>query len=154
VNNKSGVLSRPVNLVGLKMVREKRLGYVGTVTCSEDAIELVRRLFKDSYREIVAVIGLDTGNRPTAVHIVSIGSPEQAQVSIGNIFKPLLVSNAGQFILLHNHPADSLTPSTADRELTERLKKVGEMLEIKMLDHIILNSDGTKTYSFRNQGEW
>lgn len=101
---------------------------------------------------MVVVIGLDNSNRPTAVHTVSLGSPDQAAVSVSSIFKPLLLSNSTGFVLVHNHPGDKLQPSTADRELTDRLKKLGEQLEIKMLDHIIPTADGSGYYSFKTEG--
>jgi DNA repair protein RadC len=144
---------RPVNIVRLKMVREKRLGYNSAISCSEDVIQLIRSIFKESYREIVVVIGMDNSNRPTVVHTVSMGSPDQSLVPISGVFKPLLLSNATGFILVHNHPADSLQPSSADKELTERLRKIGEQMEIRMVDHIILNSDGTAFYSFKTRGD-
>jgi DNA repair protein RadC len=103
LDNNSKVI-RSLNMVTLKMVREKKLGYNSPVTCSQDAIDLIRCLFQDSYREMVVVIGMDNSNRPTAVHTVSLGSPDNAAVSVSSIFKPLLLSNSTGFILVHNHP--------------------------------------------------
>jgi DNA repair protein RadC len=145
-------IPRRVNLVTLKMVREKALGYNFTITCTDDVIQLIRTIFKESYREIVAVIGMDNSNRPTIVHTVALGSPNQAAVSISSVFKPLLLSNSVGFVVVHNHPGSTMTPSSADRELTEKLKTVGTQLEITMLDHIILNADGSGFYSFKTQG--
>jgi DNA repair protein RadC len=144
---------RPVNIVRLKMVREKRLGYNDAITDSDGAIQLIRPLFKESYREIVAVIGMDNSNHPTIVHTVALGSPNQAPVSISCVFKPLLLSNSVAFIIVHNHPASSLHPSSADRDLTEKLKTVGTLLEITMLDHIIVNCDTSGFYSFKTRGD-
>jgi DNA repair protein RadC len=81
---------RPVNMVSLKMVREKKLGYNSPVVCSQDAIALIRSLFQDSYREIVAVIGLDNSNRPTVVHTVSLGGTDQATVAVASVFTSLV----------------------------------------------------------------
>ena len=142
---------KPVHIVNLKMVREKRLGYNSAITQADDVIALVRRQFRNSYRELVAVVGLDSGNKPTIVHTIALGSPGQAQVFMSSVFKPLLLSNSTGFILVHNHPGGSLSPSQADRELTDRLKKLGEQLEIKMLDHLILNADGSDYYSFKTE---
>ena len=148
----SNTLPRPVNLVALKMVREKRIGYGLPIIRSDDAIALVRRIFKNSYREMVLVIGLDNQSRPTVVHTVALGSPDQAAVSISSVFKPLLLSNSSGFILVHNHPGGRMAASQADRDVTEMLKKIGEQLEINMIDHIILNADGSGFYSFKTQG--
>jgi DNA repair protein RadC len=143
---------RPVNFVSLKMVREKKLGYDIPITCPEEVIALVQSLFQNSYREIVLVVGLDNGNRPTMVHVVSMGSPTETAVSVPCVFKPLFLSNATGFILMHNHPASSLSPSSADKKITDNLKKIGEMLEIPFVDHIILNADANEYYSFKKIG--
>jgi DNA repair protein RadC len=145
-------LPHPVNMVTLKMVREKRLGYGKAITRSEDVIALVQRLYQNSYREMVVVIGLDHGNVPTMAHIVSLGNPSESALSISCIFKPLLLSNSSGYILVHNHPANNLQPSSSDKELTEKLKSIGQQFEITMLDHIILNADGSDFYSFKTEG--
>ena len=148
----SDTLPRPVHLVGLRMVREKRLGYASPIIHSNDVVDLIKRLFKNSYREMVVVIGLDNQNRPSVVHTVALGSPDQAPVMASSVFKPLLLSNSSGFILVHNHPGGRLNASQPDRDMTERLKKLGEQLEIKLIDHIILNADGSGFYSFKTQG--
>jgi DNA repair protein RadC len=139
-------------MVSLKMVREKKLGYDIPITCPEEVIDLVQSFFQNSYREVVLVIGLDAGNHPTMVHVVSMGSPTETAVSVPCVFKPLLLSNATGFILMHNHPANSLHPSSADKKITDNLKKIGEMLEIPFVDHIILNADSSEYYSFKKIG--
>ena len=47
-----------------------------------------------------------------------------------------------RIILLHNHPSGNVKPSSADIEMTKKLKKGGELLEIKVLDHVILGKEG------------
>jgi DNA repair protein RadC len=148
----SDITIKPVNIVALKMVREKRVGYNSPICSSEDVVKLVRCLFQDSYREMVVVIGIDNSNKPTVIHTVSIGGPSQAAVSISSVYKPLLLSNSVGFILVHNHPGSTMVPSMGDKELTEKLKTIGRQLEVTMLDHIILNADSTEYYSFKMQG--
>ena len=53
-------------------------------------------------------------------------------------------------ILLHNHPSGNTKPSVADIQMTKKLKKGGELLEIKVLDHVILGKEGF--YSFGEEG--
>ncbi len=148
----SSTVIRSVNMVTLRMVKEKRLGYGSPVMHSEDAVKLIRSVFKNSYREMVVVIGIDNQNRPTVVHTVALGSPDQAPMSISSVFKPLLLSNATGFIVVHNHTGGRMAASQADMDVTVRLKQLGEQLEIKMLDHIILNADGSDFYSFMSHG--
>ena len=54
-------------------------------------------------------------------------------------------------ILLHNHPSGTLKPSEADRQLTEKIIKAGELLDVKVLDHLIITAN-KEYYSFANQG--
>jgi DNA repair protein RadC len=61
----------------------------------------------------------------------------------------LLVGASG-LILAHNHPSGNLTPSQADIELTKKIKAGGKLLEIQVLDHVILTSEGY--YSFADEG--
>jgi DNA repair protein RadC len=143
---------RSVKIVRLKMVREKSAKYQESLSSAQTVINAVLPMFKDSYRELVVVVGLDNRNLPTVIHTVGIGCPTQSTVFPANAFKALLLSNASSFIILHNHPGGTLYPSGPDRELTDRLKEIGKLLDIPIVDHIILNADGTEHYSFRNSG--
>jgi DNA repair protein RadC len=134
------------------MIREKTLKYKTALTNPETVVNAVRNLFKNSYREMVIVVGLDNRNLPNVLHVVGVGSPSQSQVHVGSIFKPLLLSNSSSFALVHNHPGNTLTPSSADRELTDRLVEVGKILEICLVDHLILNCDSSEYFSFQQAG--
>ena len=67
---------------------------------------------------------------------------------LGNI---LLLIQTSCFIIAHNHPSCNLAPSEADRAITKRLQAVGDVVDIKMLDHLILSPQG-KYYSFADNG--
>jgi DNA repair protein RadC len=151
--DESTIKYKTVNIVTLKMVKEKSIKY-DPVSNADLAINLIRSMYKNSYREFVTVIGLDLQNCPTVIHVVGTGSPNQSQVFIGNIFKPLLLSNSMAFIIVHNHPADSLIPSRADIEVTQRIKNVAELMEVNFLDHIIVNSDVSDHFSIRSSNDW
>jgi DNA repair protein RadC len=64
----------------------------------------------------------------------------------------LILSNAASFIAVHNHPSGSTTPSYEDIETTKRLKACGDLLDIRMLDHIIVAAESGDTFSFRENG--
>jgi DNA repair protein RadC len=66
------------------------------------------------------------------------------------IFKTALDARATAFIAVHNHPSGSLSPSQADIELTRRLRKAGEVLDLPLLDHLIVSERGY--YSFTDEG--
>ena len=66
------------------------------------------------------------------------------------IFATALLCRSNSIILAHNHPSGSLTPSNADRNLTDQAIQAGKLLSIAVNDHIILTSDCY--YSFRDEG--
>ena len=143
-----------VQIVKLLMVKEKTVKYNQSLSCADMVVQAVRPLFKDSYREMIVVVGLNNLNFPTILHIVGLGNQLQAFVTPANIFKPLLLSNASSFILVHNHPSGSgtLKPSNADMELTRKIEYLGKNLEIPLLDHLILNADCSDYCSFKRLG--
>ena len=66
------------------------------------------------------------------------------------IFVAALKSGATGVLLAHNHPSGNLTPSQADIDLTRKIKEGGKLLEIQLLDHLIITSEGY--YSFADEG--
>ena len=66
------------------------------------------------------------------------------------VFTAALKANACNIILSHNHPSGNLKPSRADEELTKKIATAGMYLDIKVIDHIIVTSEGY--YSFADEG--
>ena len=66
------------------------------------------------------------------------------------IFVAALKANACNIIISHNRPSGNVQPSKADIEITEKIKMAGQLLEIKLFDHIIVSSEGY--YSFADEG--
>jgi DNA repair protein RadC len=66
------------------------------------------------------------------------------------IFQIALKSNASSIILGHNHPSGNPKPSEADISLTNKMKRIGDLLTLAVLDHLILTSEGY--HSFANEG--
>lgn len=111
----------------------------------------MRRLRKESLR----VILLDTRYHLIRVEEVSIGSVNESIAHPRDIFRPALVSSAYAVIVVHNHPSGDASPSQTDHSLTRRLAEAAELLQIKLLDHIIIGapSEGSPGYfSFKEAG--
>lgn len=89
-------------------------------------------------KEMFMTAHLDGKNRLIALDLVSVGSLNQSIVHPREVFKTALLSNAAALILVHQHPTGDPTPSREDIEITRRLKEVGEIMGIKVLDHIIV----------------
>jgi len=100
-------------------------------------------------KEYFIAIHLDGKNRILAVDICSIGSLNQSIVHPREVFKTALLSSAAGLILLHNHPSGDPTPSNEDLEVTRRLRDAGDLIGVKVLDHLVI---GTSYYSFVEKG--
>ena len=100
-------------------------------------------------KEYFLALHLDGKNRVICVDMISSGSLNQSIVHPRETFKTALLSSAAAIILMHNHPTGDPTPSQEDIQITRRLIEAGELLGIKVLDHIIV---GDHHYSFVEGG--
>lgn len=85
---------------------------------------------------------MNTKNEPTNISVVSVGTLNKAIVHPREVFKTAILSNAASIMAFHNHPSDETAPSQQHIQLTNRLYEAGELLGIKLLDHLIIG-DGT-----------
>jgi len=100
-------------------------------------------------KEYFITLHLDGKNRISCMEEVSVGSLNQSIVHPREVFKTCLLSSAAAIVLIHNHPSGDPTCSREDREITRRLKEAGDLLGIRVLDHIIV---GSSYMSFVEQG--
>ena len=148
------IINQPVGIIQLKMVRESRSLY-GTApfTSPERAVELVKPLFITADREIVVVVmSLTTKMESLAVEVVAVGGLDVCCFDVRNIFKHSLLNNAACILCFHNHPSGDSTPSKEDIQVTRRLKEVGDILGIRLVDHIIIGEENY--FSFKEHGEF
>ena len=127
-----------------------------------DSPELVNELIGAEMRrlrtESLRVILLDTRYRLIRVHPiqeVSIGTVNESIAHPRDIFRPAVISSAYAVIVVHNHPSGDASPSQTDHSLTRRLSEAAELMQIKLLDHIIIGapSEGSPGYfSFKEAG--
>ena len=89
-------------------------------------------------KEHFLTLHLDGKNRIMCMDIVSIGSLNQSIVHPREVFKTACLSNAAAIILIHQHPTGDPTPSAEDIAITRRLKEAGDIMGMKILDHIIV----------------
>ena len=106
--------------------------------------------FRDRRKEYFMALLLDGKNRIIKRVQISEGSLNQSIVHPREVFNVAVRDSAAAIILLHNHPTGDPTPSPEDLEVTRRLCEAGELMGIKVLDHIIIG-DGT-FYSFTERG--
>jgi DNA repair protein RadC len=100
--------------------------------------------------EYLWVVSLNTKNWVTNIELINIGSPNRVRTEPPEIFRVPIYKGAVNIILVHNHPSGSLVPSPADKDFTDKMMKVGKLLNITVVDHQIITE--TDFYSFANTG--
>jgi DNA repair protein RadC len=138
----------------LKIVREKRKEYgpPQRFRSSADVFTIFRDRFEKLDREEFVVLLLDAKNTMLDFNVVSVGALTTTIVHPREVFKPALLTNAANIILMHNHPSGDPSPSQEDLTITKRLRETGEIMGIRVLDHLIFG-DG-QYLSFVDDGYW
>ena len=101
-------------------------------------------------REICVALTVNTQHRVTGHHLVSIGTLNETVVHSREVFRAAVALNAYGVVLMHNHPSSGVEPSEADRRMTKRMVSAADILQIKLLDHVIVS--GTAWFSFKEAG--
>ncbi len=101
------------------------------------------RLAHDSRQEEFHIVTLDTKLQPIQSHQITIGTLDASLVHPREVFRAAIRDSSSAILLVHNHPSGDPTPSRQDREVTERLKSAGELLGIRVIDHIIVAKNDT-----------
>lgn len=123
------------------------------ITCSKDAATVLTQSWDPSKIELIEQFKVLFTNRAHAVLGILELSSGGMTATIADprlIFVAALKAGASGIILAHNHPSGNKTPSQADIELTRKIKEGGKLLEIQLLDHLILTTEGY--YSFADEG--
>lgn len=123
------------------------------VTSSADSYRVLKSGWDPGKLEFVEqfkVLLLSRANRVLGIYEVSTGGVAGTVADPKLIFAAALKACASGIILSHNHPSGNLKPSAADLQLTRKIKQGGELLDIAVLDHIILTSEGY--YSLADEG--
>ena len=140
-----------VGIIRLQMVREHESLYEGQrLSDAESAVKLVRPLFALTDREMMVVMSVSSSMESLAVEVAAVGGVDSCYVDIKNLFKHAVLNNAVNIICFHNHPGGTPSPSSEDRKVTEKIRKAGLILDIRLLDHIILCD--SCYYSFHREG--
>lgn len=123
------------------------------ITSSKEAYDILLENWNEDKLEFVEqfkVVLLNRANRVLGIYEVSTGGVSATIADPRLIFAAAIKSNGSSIILAHNHPSGQLKPSDADLKLTKKLKEGGQYLEITVLDHLIVTSEGY--YSFADEG--
>jgi len=109
---------------------------------ARDVYDLVKQEMISADREMFLSVYISAANSLIGVETVSVATLSACMVSAREVFKGAILAYAVSIIICHNHPSGSLIPSAEDIRLTDLLIKAGDILDIKVLDHLIIGNDG------------
>lgn len=120
------------------------------VSSSKDIAVFLKEKFQDLNHEQFGCVYLNIANKVIKHEIMSKGGMSETVVDPRIIIKAALDHRAVGLILFHNHPSGSLQPSKADLHITQKIKAAAQLLEIRLLDHIIVSNAGYFSFADEN----
>lgn len=122
------------------------------IRSGKDAALYLQKKMRHFQHEVFVVLFLNQGNRVIAHDTISSGGITATVVDARIILRKALSYSAVSILLCHNHPSGNIQPSHSDLELTQKLRKGAAYLDIQVLDHIIVSTEGY--YSFLENGQF
>lgn len=136
----------------VQFVAEPKMDVRQPVRSSDDLYRYARSIYQtlDADKEHFAMIGVNNKNRVHGFKVISTGTLTASLVHPREVWRAALHLCAANVLFVHNHPSGDPAPSPEDIDITKRLRESGEMLGIKVLDHVILGHD--RYFSFADKG--
>ena len=149
---------KPTTLVPryrLSLVREAESPYTRDLLDRPDAIVdwLWREIYHDAAQEKMSAVFLDVRYRLIGYQVAFVGTLSRTAVEPRAILTAALLCNASGFLIAHNHPSGDPSPSPDDLSFTRRMAEAGELLGIKLHDHLVLGGKG-RWVSMGRRGAW
>ena len=110
-----------------------------TLNNSSDVVNYYSEKLKDLKQEHFYVVFLDVRNKVIGDKLISVGTLNSAVIHPREVFKEAIKRSAHAVILVHNHPSGDKEMSVEDLDVTRKMKEVGEMVGIEVLDHLIIS---------------
>lgn len=132
----------------LEIINKRMYSRIGKVTGTETAKQFVKLQLGLMESECFSVLFLDQKNQVIAFEKMFYGTIDSAAVYTRPVVCAVLKHNAASVIFAHNHPSGICTPSEADHHITRRLKDALNLIDVKVLDHLIV---GESVLSFAEQ---
>jgi len=147
----------PRNIIALRLIQEVSRRFLkermmGKPYChsSEEVFDYLYHALRDLRKEKFKVLFLDAKNRILEEKTVFEGTVDSSAVYPREIMKEALRSNSSSLIFVHNHPSGDPEPSVSDREITKELVFAANVMQLKVLDHIIIGNNCY--FSFADEG--
>lgn len=123
------------------------------IESSKDTYNVLMKSWDENRIEFVEqfkVLFLNKANKVLGIYEVSTGGISGTVADLRVIFAAALKANCCGIVISHNHPSGNLKPSRQDEALTQKIKQAGELLDVKLLDHVIVTNESY--YSFADEG--
>ena len=120
------------------------------IRCSQEAYQYVKPFLVDLDHEEFWVIYLNHANRIQGCESLFSGGIDKTVIDVRMLFRNALERKSVNLIVAHNHPGGTLKPSMQDENITQKIAKGGNLLDVKLLDHLIVSVEGY--YSFADAG--
>lgn len=121
------------------------------ITSVKDVVDIVMPQMRDLKTELFKVVCLDSNNRIIDISDAACGTVNRAMPIVREIIHFTLQKFAVSIICIHNHPSGDPKPSKEDRDFTRELCQAGNVMQVKILDHLIIGDN--QYYSFADSGE-
>lgn len=121
------------------------------ISCAKDVFDYFNERLKEEKQENFYILILNNQNRIIKEEQISKGILDCSIIHPREVFRPAIKNSSAKIILVHNHPSGNPEPSREDLDITQRLIDASEMVDIKVLDHVIIGKD--EWWSWRERGE-
>jgi DNA repair protein RadC len=147
----------PHNVFGVRFIQEVSRRYLrermmNRPVChsSKEVFDYLYHSLRDARREKFKVLFMDAKNRIIEEKTISEGTVDSSAVYPREVIKSALKFDASSLIFVHNHPSGDPTPSESDRDITKELVFAVQVMQVKVLDHIIIGNNCF--FSFADEG--
>ena len=117
-------------------------GYKLQIKTASDVYQYYVDELQNKTKEYFYALFLDTKNRILKDELVSIGTLNESLIHPRELFNSAVQASCNSVIIVHNHPSGDCVPSDSDKEVTKVLVEAGEIMGIKVLDHVIIGKEG------------
>lgn len=133
-----------------RRLRQEKWGPGQPLRSAEEVYRHFRHDLEKQKHEIFYVVLLTNKNRKIRAVKISEGSLTASLVHPREVYNPVIRESAAAVIFVHNHPSGDPAPSPEDLEITRRLKEVGEVMGVRVLDHVVIGHE--RYFSFSDRG--
>lgn len=138
-----GPVKRARLIAALELARRslgEGMAALPSISCVEDAFDFLKVQLAHLKHEVIGCLFLDNRNRIICFEILATGTINEAPLYPRELIRACLRNHACGVILVHNHPSGDATPSPADRELTFTMREALELLDVRLLDHVVVGA--------------